>query len=361
MLHCSVRGSASRKECDAMNLPRQSKPAWAQASIDEVIPVLDLGPYIAGMPGALEELAAELRYACENVGFFYVANHGVPQDKIDRAFAEGARFFDLPVEEKLQLKLDRDNVGYLPYAQSLLKSSSVAENRKPNLNEAFFCKRELPPDHPDILNERRFHGPNYWPESLPSFRDAMLDYQKATEVLGLRLVKLYAVALDLPADYFDEAFTDNQIIHRITHFPSQDVPEEGSFGSAPHTDSGFMTILARDEVPGLAIRRTNGEWFPAPSLPGTLLVNTGDMCTRWSNDRFLSTPHRVLNESGRARYSMPIFFDPNTDYVMECLPTCQGPDNPPKYKPVTYGAYLEWFLKMNYFHQQGGGEPPPKP
>lgn len=345
-----------------MNVPRQDRPAWAEAGRDEVIPVLDLGPYIAGVPGALEAVAAELRYACENIGFFYIANHGIPQAAIDRAFAAGAAFFDLPEAEKLKLKLDRYNIGYLPYAQSMIKSSTVAENRKPNLNEAFFCKRELPPDHPDILQGRPFHGPNYWPEGLPEFRAAMLDYQREAEILGLRLIKIYAVALDLPADYFDPAFKDAQITHRITHFPSQEVPEEGSFGSAPHTDSGFMTILARDEVPGLAIRRTNGEWFAAPSIPGTLLVNTGDMCTRWSNDRFLSTPHRVLNESGKARYSMPVFFDPDTDYVMECLPTCQGPDNPPKYKPVTYGAYLDWFMKMNYFHQLAdGGEPPPKP
>lgn len=344
-----------------MNIPKEAKPAWARADVNEIIPILDLGPSLAGVPGAMEQVAAELRFACENVGFYYIANHGIPQEKIDRAFAEGAKFFALPDEEKRKIPLDRDNTGYLPFAQSLIKSSTVAENKKPNLNEAFFCKRELPPDHPDILNNRRWHGPNYWPESLPEFREAMLDYQQEAEKLGMHLARLYALALDLPVEFFDEAFTDCHITQRITHFPSQEV-EEGAYGSAPHTDSSFMTILARDEVPGLAIRRTNGEWFEAPIIPGTLLVNTGDMCTRWSNDRFLSTPHRVLNESGRARYSMPVFITPDTDYVMECLPTCQGPDNPPKYKPVTYGQYLDWFLKMNYFNQQkDGGEPPPKP
>ena len=141
--------------------------------------------------------------------------------------------------------------------------------------------------------------------NLPGFRDAVLAYQNAMEALGKSLLPLYAAALDLPPDWFDEAFAEPMFTLRLAHYPRQDVVEENVFGLAPHSDTSFMTLLAQNDTPGLSIRLPNGRWLDAPSLPSSILVNGGDLMRRWTNDRFLATPHRVINRSGQERYAMP--------------------------------------------------------
>ena len=123
---------------------------------------------------------------------------------------------------------------------------------------------------------------------------------------------------------------------------------EERFGLAPHSDTSFMTLLAQNRVPGLSIRLPNGHWIEAPSLPGSFLVNGGDLLRRWTNDRFLATPHRVVNRSGQERYAIPFFFDCDYRTRMDCLPTCQGPDNPPRYPPITYAEYMACYRDLNY-------------
>ena len=124
------------------------------------------------------------------------------------------------------------------------------------------------------------------------------------------------------------------------------------FGAAPHSDFGFMTILAQDEVGGLQVRTRAGEWIDVPNLPGVFIVNVGDMLMRWTNDRFISTVHRVVNAKGRDRYSIPFFFDPDFDTEVRCIPSCQGPGNPPRYEPAVYGDLVKAFYSANYFHQK---------
>ena len=128
---------------------------------------------------------------------------------------------------------------------------------------------------------------------------------------------------------------------------------ENTFGTAPHTDNSFMTALARTDVPGLAIRLPTGEWFPPPLIPGTFLINLGNIMRRWSNDRFLSTPHGVINESGTDRYSIAYFHSPNPAAVIECLPTCVSADDPAHYPPAVYRDLVLEFYRANYFHQRG--------
>jgi isopenicillin N synthase-like dioxygenase len=320
------------------------------------IPGLDLGPYLAGEPGTLEGLAFRLRRICEEIGFFYIENHGVPQHLIDAAFAASARFHALPLARKLEIKLDMNNVGYMPVNASMQRHSKVEVARKPNFNASFFCKRDRTPDDPDVIANKPFRGLNQWPRELPGFREAVVAYQQAVEALGAKLLPVFARALELPADYFAPFFDPAQLALRLLHYPPASHGEEGQFGTGAHTDGGFMTLLVQNGVGGLQIRRRDGTWIDAPTLPGKFLVNSGDMMKRWTNDRFLSTPHRVLNSSGVERYSMALFFDPHLDRVLECLPTCQGPGNPPKYTPITYLAYLTEFLNTNYFNRQ---EPPP--
>lgn len=330
--------------------------AQASAAQDrpDPIPVLDLGPWRAGAAGARERLAAELRHAQENVGFFVIVNHGVPQSRIDAAFECARRFHALPLETKLALKANEHNIGYLPFKGSTTRSSKVNLNTKPNLNEAFFVKRDLAPDHPDVLAGKRYKAPNQWPDEtlLPGFRSEVVGWCAMLEALAKSLLPLYARALDLPADWFDTAFADPMYTLRLTHYPP--VPEadveDNQFAIAPHTDSGFLTLLAQSDIPGLAIRLPDGNWIEPPAIPGSFVVNTGDLAHRWTNERFLSTPHRVIHRALRDRYAVPFFFDCSYDHIMQCIPTCTGPGRPPKYPPTTYPDYQLWFGSRNYAH-----------
>lgn len=328
----------------------QSLPDTLHPSLSR-IPVLDVAAYLAGTPGALETVAAELRFALENIGFFYLAGHGVPQDLIDRIFAETKRFHALPLDEKLRLRLNRSNNGYMPLRGHAQRHTSLNKDPKPNENESFFAKRERDPNDPDVIAKRDLRDPNQWPDKLPGFKATVLAYQDVMRRLVHRLLPVYARALDLPADYFTPFFhKGGEITVRMIHYPPATTEQvaDDVFGTAAHADRNLFTVLAQGDTPGLQIMLPDKTWIPAPLMPGAFVVNSGDTLRRWSNDRFLSTPHRVLNVSGRDRYSVPFFVSPEYDTVLECLPSCQGPAKPAKYPPVTMEAFTIEFLNRNY-------------
>jgi isopenicillin N synthase-like dioxygenase len=329
-----------------MKSPAPTLPPVRADAVEE-IPVLDLGAFRAGVPGAKERLASDLAHVFEHVGFYFVVNHGVAQPLIDDAFAAAKRFHDLPLERKLEIRLNEYNIGYLPMRGGTTRHSALNANNKPNVNEAFFSARDLSPNHPDVLAGKPYRCANKWPRDLPGFREACLAYSAALEKLASSLVPLYALALDLPESYFDEAFARPMFKLRMTHYPPQEAVDN-EFGLAPHTDTSFMTLLAPNKVPGLSIRLPSGRWIDAPPIEGAFLVNGGDMLRRWTNDRFLATPHRVINRTGAERYAIPFFFDCWAEHLMTCLPTCTNPGNPPKYEPITYVEYMTWFRNMNY-------------
>jgi isopenicillin N synthase-like dioxygenase len=319
-----------------------------------IIPVIDYGPYFAGEKGALERLAAEIARACTQVGFFYMKNHGVPETLIARAFAAARRFHALPLEEKLKVRLNENNIGYLPLNASVQGASSVHKATRPNFNESFFVSHDRGPDHPDVVAGKPLRGRNQWPQGVPGLREDMMAYFEALYRMCERMLPAFAVALGMPADYFAPFFANEAHANlRFLHYPPQLGADDETFGQAPHTDNSFMTVLARSEVPGLAVRLPSGEWFVPPLLPGTFLINLGNIMRRWSNDRFLSTPHGVINESGSDRYSIAYFYSPNPDSVIECLPSCTGPDNPPRYPKAVYRDLVLAFYRANYFHQKG--------
>ena len=316
-------------------------------AVDE-IPVLDLGPFRRGEPGAKQRLAAGIAHVFENVGFYFIVNHGVPQALIDDAFAAAKRFHDQPLERKLEIKLNEYNIGYLPMRGGITRHSALNANNKPNVNEAFFMARDLAPDHPDVLAGKPYRCANQWPRDLPGFRETCLSYSSALETLARSLVPLYALALGLPETHFGEAFANPMFKLRMTHYPPQPPDADNEFGLAPHTDTSFMTLLAPNNVPGLSVRGPSGRWIDAPPIEGAFLVNGGDLLRRWTNDRFLATPHRVTNRTGAERYALPFFFDCGAEHRIECLPACTGPGNPPKYDPITFVEYMTWFRQMNY-------------
>jgi isopenicillin N synthase-like dioxygenase len=329
-------------------------PAVSRRAAEE-IPILDLAPYLAGRPGALERLAAELRHALEHIGFYFIHGHGVPAALCDRVFAETERFHALPLEQKLEVRRNQHNVGYLPMKRATTGPSPASPEVKPNVNEAFFVKRDLSPDHPDVVANKRFRCANLWPEGLPGFRETVVAYCGALEALALRLIPIYARALDLPADHFAQAFSVPQYTLRMTHYPPVAVVEENEFGIAPHADTSFLTLLAQNRIPGLSLRTSRGTWIDAPALDGHFLVNGGDMLRRWTNERFLATPHRVINRSGRDRYAIPFFFDCHVDWPIECLPTCVSAERPPKFEPFTYASYMAWYQDQNTARDSADG------
>jgi isopenicillin N synthase-like dioxygenase len=312
-----------------------------------MIPVIDVGPCFAGAPGALKSAAGEVRDALETIGFFVMVNHGVPPHLIAQTFAEARRFHDQPMDAKLALRMNEHNNGYMTMGRYAVWTSEVNANDRPDLNEAWFCKRERRPDDPLARSGRRFVGPNRWPEGLPRFRENILAYIEAMDALSARVLPVCAVALDLDPAAFDAAFAESQFSFRLSHYPP--VPAEpNQFGIAPHTDANFLTFLAQTEVPGLQVRTPAGEWLDVPYVANSYAVNSGDMMLRWTNGRFKSTPHRALPPVGRPRYAIPFFLGPHIDTVIECLPTCQGPGNPPRFPPITYEAYLTWWYDANY-------------
>jgi isopenicillin N synthase-like dioxygenase len=318
------------------------------------IPLIDYGPYFAGEPGALVRLAEKLCYACENIGFFYMLNHGAPQEVIDRGFAASQRFHELPLEEKLKLRLNENNIGYMPMKASVQAASQVHKATKPNQNESFFVSHDRGPDHPEVRAGIPLRGCNQWPDGLQGLREDMMAYFDVLRAMCDRMLPPFAVALGMPADFFAPYFANEGHANlRFLHYPPQEDMSENTFGTAPHTDNSFMTALARTDVPGLAIRLPSGEWFPPPVIPGTFLVNLGNIMRRWSNDRFLSTPHGVINESGTDRYSIAYFHSPNPDGTIECLPSCVSTDNPPRYPPAVYRDLVLEFFRANCFHQKG--------
>ncbi|HEV8680954.1 MAG TPA: 2-oxoglutarate and iron-dependent oxygenase domain-containing protein, partial [Stellaceae bacterium] len=276
------------------------------------IPVIDFGPVFAGEPGVLGRTVEVVRHACEHVGFFYAAGHGVPDALIEGAFAASRTFHALPLEEKLKLRLNQNNIGYLPIDASVQGASTAHKATRPNRNESFFISHDRGADHPDVIAGTPLRGRNQWPRSRPEIRTPMMAYFAALGAMCDRMLPVFAAALGMPGNFFAPFFAGEAHANlRFLHYPPQDQGEDNLFGQAPHTDNSFMTALARTDVPGLAVRLPSGEWFPPPVIPGTFLINLGNIMRRWSNDRFLSTPHGVLNDSGADRYSIAYFHSPN--------------------------------------------------
>ena len=301
----------------------------------DLIPVLDLQPLTDRDPSAPAALGQELRTALEEVGFFFVVNHGVPWELVERIYAEARRLHAEDPEQLATIAMDGEHGGYLRFAGGTSYASEIAGDvRTPNLNAAFFA---------------HLHGyrlANRWPD-LDGFRETVETYIDAAAGLGRRLLPVLAASLDLPLGYFDEHFDEPSCTLRLSHYPVLEYGEH-DWGLAPHTDSSILTMLPANDVPGLEIRPAGHDWIEPPALPESYLINSGDMLKRWTNDRFLSTAHRARNNSSVDRYAIPFFFGARDDALVEAVPTCVDSDRPPKHEPITYGDYQRWFLNRNY-------------
>ena len=297
------------------------------------------------------EIAAALDDAFRRTGFCYITDTGVDPALVEAVFDASRRFHALPAEAKQAIAINRFHRGYIAPKSSVIRSSRVARVTRPNLSESFMAMHEVDPG--DDAFGRPLQGPNQWPGNLPGFREAVTAYQAAMSGLARRFNRLLALGLDLPETFFDPHFERPTTWLRLMYYPPEPpgTPSD-QYGAAPHTDYGFVTFLAQDGQSGLEVRARDGDWIAATPLTGAFVVNVADMLARWSNDRWTSTPHRVRNTSGRPRYSVPFFWDTDLESEIACLPTCRGPDNPPRYEPVRYGDYVLERLDRNYAYRR---------
>lgn len=317
------------------------------------IPILDVSSLYGNDDAAIRATAATLRSYLEKIGFLYVVGHPIPRADVEAVREASRRFFALPDEDKLKLRIDKNFRGFLPFAGSTIVTSSVATVSKPNQSESIFFMHEVDASDPKALAGEPLQGPNQWPEeqSLPDFRATIEHYVEEMSTLARKMVRAIALSLDLPAESLDRHFEDPTTFLRLLHYPTQP-QEEGLFGSAPHTDYGFITLLAQDDVGGLEVKNKAGDWVPAPPVPDSFVMNVGDILARWSNDVFVSTPHRVINRTGRERYSQPFFFDPAMVEMIEALDVCVPAGSTAKYPPVQYGDYLMERIDKNYHYRK---------
>lgn len=314
------------------------------------IPIVSLAGLAEGAaPADRARTVAALKEALETSGFAYLADHGVPEDLVERMRQMNIAFHDLPLEEKMALKINEFHRGYMPMSTSTIVTSSVAKVTKPNRSESLMVMHEVPEGAP--YAGEPLQGPNQFPEALPDVADTARAYMTEMTKLGEMIAGGLAEALGLPRDWFAQFFSDPTLFLRLLHYPEQP-DEEELFGSAPHTDYGFVTLLKQDNVGGLEVRNKRGEWIPAPPVENTFVMNVGDILAKWSNGRFVSTPHRVRNLSRKDRYSQPFFYDPSMSALVECPPAMLEAGETPQMEPVLYGDYLMERLNKNYDYRK---------
>ena len=309
------------------------------------IPVIDLA-------ASVEEAAAAVHRACRETGFFYIANHGVSADLVAAQFAAAARFFDLPIEAKLRIDMKKSptTAGYEPMGgQSLDSQDPLAQKAPPDLKETFYCGVDLPDDHPLAQKKWRGVGHNQWPD-LPGFREQTMAYHSAMAALGDRLLGLIARSLDMPADWFKPFYEGSGAMVRLIRYPPHPASAASNqLGAGAHTDWGGVTILAQDAAGGLEVETVSGEWIAAPPIPETLVINLGDLMARWTNGIYKSNLHRVKNNLGGSdRYSLPFFYSPRHDAIIDAIPTCITPEHPRLYPPCACADHMMEMFRRSY-------------
>jgi isopenicillin N synthase-like dioxygenase len=327
--------AAMASSLDAVHLAGSSLP---------IIPVSGLS---FANPKQHQRVAADLRCACLDRGFFYICDHGIPEGLIDAVFVEAKRFFEQPMAAKTAVSktLSFCNRGYEP-----LRAQTLERGAPPDLKESFYIGPEFPLDDPRVATRRFNRGPNQWPADLPGFRPTMVAYFAAMLDLAERLMRGMALSLDLNEDYFAAFGRDPLATLRLLCYPPQPASAAvAEKGAGAHTDFGGLTLLLQDAAGGLQVQdAANDRWIHAPAIPGTFVVNLGDMIARWTNDRYHSTVHRVINASGRERYSVPFFYVGNPDHEIVCLPNCLAAGESARYAPTTVEGHLQEMYRRTY-------------
>jgi len=311
------------------------------------IPFIDFTPFVENDPEGKRRVAQEIYRACREVGFLYLTRHGIPDDAIIYIFEQSQQFFSLPLEEKNKIAWSSEfsNRGYVG-----MERERLDETKPGDLKEAFNVGKEVSPEEAGanaalVLNQ--------WPVGQEEFRQAVTAFFDQCAAAAARVFQAFAIALDMPESFIVDRHQSHNYTLRLLHYPPLEVvPKPGQIRAGAHSDYGTLTLLFQDDVGGLEVQTATGEWISAPSIPGAILINTGDLTQRWSNDVFRSTKHRVAlptgEKAGRDRYSIAFFCQPDAEAEIVCFPSCQSPDNPPRYGPIKSGEYLLSRLQATY-------------
>ncbi|MBW4456263.1 MAG: isopenicillin N synthase family oxygenase [Nostoc indistinguendum CM1-VF10] len=291
------------------------------------IPIIDLTAFTNGDTITRQNIIKQIYQACHEIGFMYLQNSGISKDLIKQVFSYSKSFFNLPLEvkQKQAWSDEFNNTGYVS-----LERERLDPNKPRDLKEAF------------NVNKQAAIGIDV---SILAF------YDICTE-LANTVLQAYALALELPEDFFITRHNQQNHTLRLLHYPPlQTPPKSGQVRAGEHSDYGSITLLFQDDVGGLEVQTASGEWIAAPAIPNTVVVNTGDLMQRWTNDMFCSTKHRVMipsdNKVKQSRYSMAFFCHPNDDTEIACLESCQK-EQSPIYPPILAGEYLLSRLQPTY-------------
>jgi len=321
------------------------------------VPVIDFGPVLTGELRTLELVAEQVNKACREVGFFYIANAPVPAGLRHAVLEQSRSFFALPLADKLSVSMERshDFRGYIPIDAKLVASNrrgqggagfqlhladDIIDQHPPDSSESFQIHRELTTDDPDVAAGKPLHGPNQWPPAAPSLKPVLLEYFNVLRDFSRYVLEVFAIGLGLERDYFARFYTKPLMQLRLMHYPSHPVASRVPYGVRPHCDAGAFSMLMQDGTGGLEIEDLAGNWQFVPPLENTLVVNIGDTLKLWSNNRFRSTRHRVLNTSGASRYSVPFFANPDFDAIITPLESCVDAEHPPVFDVLQCGESL---------------------
>lgn len=314
------------------------------------IPVIDMEPFLHGDEEAARRVAEDIGRACRHVGFFYITNHGIAEGLTDELIRQTMRFFRQPLEEKMKL-----DINAVARHRGYIRNGGLyaGVNRQPDVQEGYELSLELPEDDPDYRAGNIMLGPNVWPDNLPGFREGVYGYYEQVHRLGVTLFRAFEMTLGLPAGWFDDMIDKPMGQLRLIYYPPQDGPVDADrIGIGAHTDYECFTLLLQDDVGGLQVGNRQGDWVHAPPLPGTIVVNIGDMLMRWTNDEFVSTPHRVINRSDRERVSFPFFFGANHDCIVRPLPQFTSSERPARYPPTRCGWWTEMMITDVYEYRE---------
>lgn len=330
---------------NSARLVAQAEAAAAGAAF-ESIPEVDISPMFDDDPAGHAEVAEALRSACLEVGFFYLSGHGVPRPAIDDTIDAATTFFATPEEEKARVSILHSPKmrGYT----GLLEENTDPDNDG-DLHEAFDIGLDLPDDDPDAHGDVYGWGLNQWPD-LPGFREQMVGYHSTMDGLCRVLYRGLALSLDLEADFFTSKMTKPIGELRVIRYPSQASRDESVVGIGAHSDYDMFTVLATDDVAALEVLNPAGEWIPVPPKPDMFIVNVGDLLQRWTNDLYRSAVHRVINISGRERYSIPFFSNIDPLSVVDVLDSCVTEERPARYEPIGAAEYVEACMRESYGH-----------
>ena len=296
------------------------------------IPIIDFASFLVGDKNTQQKVVQEIYLACQEVGFFYIKNHGIPEDLVEKVLSQSQIFFGLSETVKNQVQRSpHTNCGYVGFQKEKLNP------RNPwDLKEAFNVGLET-----------------VWIPELEEFRQVVTQfYEVTTHVLAPQILQAFALALELPPNFFEDKHGENYFLRLLHYPPVAQTPQPEQLRAGEHSDYGSITLLLQDAVGGLEVQTRQQEWMIAPPIPGTLVVNVGDAMQLWTNNRLRSTPHRVavpLDERAKiSRYSIALFCDPNPEVELACLESCCSPDHPPVYKSILMQDFLTQKLNATY-------------